>query len=70
MQSHATDGAMPAEKPDFRAILAISAIGALGSLIVTGCLVGVRNDLYFLPILGAVGWKLRQGRRRRADDDN
>jgi hypothetical protein len=54
MQSHAADAAIPAENPDFQAILAISAVGALASLIVTGCLVGVRNDLYFLPILGAL----------------
>ncbi|HWF63335.1 MAG TPA: hypothetical protein VN685_01850, partial [Rhizomicrobium sp.] len=45
---------MPVTRPEFRAILAISAVGALASLIVTGCLVGVRNDLYFLPILGAL----------------
>jgi len=54
MQSNAADAAMPVTRPEFRAILAISAVGALASLIVTGCLVGVRNDLYFLPILGAL----------------
>jgi len=54
MRSDTVDTATPATEPDFRAILAIAAAGALASLIVTGCLVGVRNDLYFLPILGAL----------------
>ena len=54
MHSDTVDAAPPATEPDFRAILTIAAVGALASLIVTGCLVGVRNDLYFLPILGAL----------------
>jgi len=54
MQNHTVDAKGPLTQPDFRTVLAISAVGALASLIVTGCLVGVRNDLYFLPILGAL----------------
>lgn len=54
MQSASQDAATSGAEPGYRAILAISAVGALASLIVTGCLVGVRNDLYFLPILGAL----------------
>jgi hypothetical protein len=54
MQNDRVDAKGPVTQPDFRAVLAISAVGALASLIVTGCLVGVRNDLYFLPILGAL----------------
>ena len=54
MDGDTVNAATPATEPDFRAILAIAAVGALASLMVTGCLVGVRNDLYFLPILGAL----------------
>src|SRR5580698_10700226 len=35
---------------DLPALLLISAIASLVSLCVTGCVLGVRNDLYFLPI--------------------
>src|SRR5580704_17748846 len=35
---------------DLPALLLISAIASLVSLWVTGCVLGVRNDLYFLPI--------------------
>jgi hypothetical protein len=43
-------------KPDFNQhlLLALAAIGALVSTIATGHLVGVRNDIYFLPILTAL----------------
>jgi hypothetical protein len=54
MQNNSSDAATAGTGLDFQAILGISAVAALASLAVTGCLVGVRNDLYFLPILGAL----------------
>ena len=39
---------------DLIEVLLIATAGALISLIATGCVLGVRNDLYFLPIAGAL----------------
>jgi len=46
--------AIETDSTDQRGLVAIAAIGALVSILTTGFTIGVRNDLYYLPIVHAL----------------